>query len=174
MSDRRPVRRVTVSAIVSDVLGYSLEAFAPERVLRENSEIHALLGADEAGDYSMEVQSGLILTCRPDAVRGDEIIEIKTLRPYSDREKLMLYAFCQLQLEMYVMPWVRRGIIAFAKREPDGRISGIEETAIERNEKVAEMILNAWFAIQERRKALADRLREVMGVPSREVQGRLV
>jgi len=113
--------RVSVSEIMESILG---ESYAPREVLEENRLIHHRLGFEGSEEFSVMVggledysdespnslkshgpifETPIILTFKPDAVRDNVVYELKVLRPYSDRGRLITYGALQLQLELYAL-----------------------------------------------------------------------
>jgi len=113
--------RVSVSEIVESILG---ESYAPREVLEENRLIHHRLGFEGSEEFSVMIggleaygpespnslrgrgpifDTPLLLTFKPDAVRDGVVYELKVLRPYSDRDRLITYGALQLQLELYAL-----------------------------------------------------------------------
>ena len=148
--------RVSVSEIVASLLG---ESYAPREVLEENRLIHHRLGFDASEEFSIMIggleaygpespnslrsrgpifDAPLLLTFKPDAVRDGVVYELKVLRPYSDRDRLLIHGALQLQLEQYALGLEHGRLLIY--RYSDG---AIEEYSVQLDEGLAEKML-AW------------------------------
>lgn len=176
---RKSILKVSVSEILAQLLG---ESYAPREILEENRLIHHRIGLDGDHEYSIVIggiedfinrKSNLIkpdslmldtpicLVFKPDAVRDGVVYELKILRRFSDREKLMLHGYLQLQLELYALGLDRGKLLIY--RYDDGKI---EEYNVELNIGLAEKIIAWWIQSFKTRG-------EVVTYVSSSVKGRL-
>jgi hypothetical protein len=168
-------RSAVIKVSVSDLLEYLLgESYAPKEIIEENRLIHHRLGLDGGQEYSVvlgglesydsrklvedelilpQAFKPLCLVFRPDAVRDGVVYELKILRKYSDREKLLLWGFLQLQLELYALGLERGKLLLY--RLDDG---GIEEVDVEANPLIAEEVLEFYLDMLAARHRLLAKL----------------
>lgn len=181
---RQETVKASVSEIIATVLG---EAYAPREVLEENRAIHARLGLDDADERCVVVgglgavssnngNSGaggavmsdtpVTLVFRPDAVRNNEVLELKVLRRYSDRDRLLMHAFLQIQLELYALGIERGRILLHSLAE--NKTSELEVTM---DPEVAERLIDYFLELRRRRDELQKWLVERMSSPRRRELG---
>jgi len=174
---RSAVIKVSVSELLGCLLG---ESYAPKEIIEENRLIHHRLGLDGDQEYSvvlggLESYDGqkpmedgftlpqafkpLCLVFRPDAVRDGMIYELKVLRRYSDRERLLLWGFLQLQLELYALGLERGKLLLY--RLDDGVV---EEMDVMANPLIAEEVLAFYHDMLAARRRLLARLLDESGI----------
>jgi hypothetical protein len=166
--------RVSVSELLSLLLG---ESYAPREILEENRLIHHRLGLDGDEEYNVVLgpldaldrhksepisaqnvmaSRPLIITCRPDLVLGETIYELKVLRRYSDRERLIIAGLLQLQLELYALGFERGKLLIY--RHHDGEL---EEIDVRRDDAIALEALAIYLKLLEARSRLFSKLSEI-------------
>ena len=153
MKSGRRLLKVSVSELLGCLLG---ESYAPREVLEENRVIHARLGLDGDEEYCM-VLGDLALVFKPDAVRDGIVYELKVQRLKSDREKLLLHAWCQLQLEMHALGLEKGKIMVY--HFDDG---GLEEMDVGYDWEVANVLLNFWRSVLETRSKASSLLKKLL------------
>jgi len=174
---RSPVIKISVSELLGHLLG---ESYAPKEIAEENRLIHHKLGLTEDQEYSIvlgglesygdqkpmedkpippQASKPLCLVFRPDAVRNGIVYELKVLRRYSDKEKLLLWGFLQIQLELYALG-LERGKLLLYKLD-DGVV---EELDVEANPLIAEEVLAFYHDILAARSRLLERLLDESGI----------
>jgi len=67
----------------------------PEEILRENLLIHHAMGCDNTESLEFKLKNGWMLRGVPDAWHQDKIVELKVVRPHSDKDKLLRLAAFQ-------------------------------------------------------------------------------
>jgi len=167
--------RVSVSELLTLLLG---ESYAPREILEENRLIHHRLGLEGDEEYnlvlgpldvlnSQEPGSGspgsfavakpVIITCRPDLVLNGEVYELKVLRRYSDRARVLTHGLLQLQLELHALGLERGKLLIY--RHHDGEI---EELEVRRDDSIALEALRAYLSLLEARSRLLSKLSELL------------
>ncbi len=175
---RTEVIRVSVSELLTLLLG---ESYAPREILEENRLIHHRLGLEGEEEYNIVlgpldavglresepkgegpvfVQRPIVITCRPDLVLGDEVYELKVLRRYSDRIRVLTHGLLQLQLELYALGLERGKLLIY--RHHDG---GIEELEVRREDSIALEALRTYLSVLESRSRLLSKLPELLRSP---------
>jgi len=166
--------RVSVSELLSLLLG---ESYAPREILEENRLIHHRLGLEGTEEHNvvlgpldaldshkselisaqnLTASTPIVITCRPDLVLGDTIYELKVLRRYSDRERLIITGLLQLQLELYALGFERGKLLIY--RHHDGEL---EEIDVRREDSIALEALRIYLQILEARSRLLSKLSEI-------------
>ncbi|MEM3884378.1 MAG: hypothetical protein QXF74_04610 [Nitrososphaerota archaeon] len=142
--------------------------------MEENRLIHHKLGFDGEEEYcitigglegyeSRELKDSLLsssmlheplaLTFRPDAVRDNVVYELKVMRKYTDKKKLILHGFIQLQLELYALGLENGKLLIY--HYSDG---SIEEIDVMRDDQIAMKILNLYVGMLKARASLVSEL----------------
>ena len=168
---RREIVKVSISELLASILG---ESYAPREIVEENRLIHYRLGLDGEQEYSIILggienfnsqksidikplspiaSKPLCLVFKPDAVRDGVVYELKVLRRFSDRDRLMVYGFLQLQLELYALG-LTHGKLLFYK--VDGGV--LEEMDVAVNPSIAEEVLAFHLGMLEARGKLLAKL----------------
>jgi hypothetical protein len=168
---REHIVKVSVSDLLALILG---ESHAPREILEENRLIHHRLGLDGEDEYSvvlggiesfngqesmslrphtMLADKPLCLVFKPDAVRSDAVYELKILRRYSDRDKLLVHGFLQLQLELYALGKERGWLLLY--RYSDGEI---EEIEVRLDPSIVEEVIALYLGMLEARARLSAKL----------------
>ena len=172
---RTEVIRVSVSELLTLLLG---ESYAPREILEENRLIHHRLGLEGDEEYNLVLgpldamgrqgsdPSGarvvfasrpVVLTCRPDLVLNGEVYELKVLRRYSDRARVLTHGLLQLQLELYALGLERGKLLIY--RHHDGEI---EELEVRREDSIALEALRTYLSVLEARSRLLSKLSELL------------
>jgi len=168
---RTPILRVSITELLASILG---ESYAPREIVEENRLIHHRLGLDEAQEYSI-VLGGLegydgwrqidgkpllpqafkpiCLTFKPDAVRDNMVYELKVLRRYSDRDRLILHGFLQLQLELYALGLDHGKLIVYKLDSGE-----VEEIDVDVDPSIALEIIALYLDMLTARRRLIERL----------------
>ncbi|MEM3907938.1 MAG: hypothetical protein QXZ17_13965, partial [Nitrososphaerota archaeon] len=163
------------------------ESYAPREILEENRLIHHRLGFEGSEEFSVMVggleaygpespnslrshgpifDTPIMLTFKPDTFRDDIIYELKILRPYSDRDRLLMHAFLQIQLELYALGIERGRILLHSLAE--NKTSELEVTM---DPEVAERLIDYFLELRRRRDELQKWLVERMPSPRRRELG---
>jgi len=169
----KPVIKASVSEIIAQLLG---EQYAPREVLEENRLIHHRLGFDASEEFSMMIggleaygpespnslraikpifETPILLTFKPDAVGDSVVYELKVLRPYSDRDRLLIHGALQLQLELYALGLEHGRLLIY--RYSDGVL---EEYDVKLDESMAEKMLAYYIQSLKVRGQVIDYLKK--------------
>ena len=92
-------KKMTVSATDAVKLAFGPSEFffepqVPKEVLDENKVIHALYGCEECEEVELRLGQWTIRG-KPDFTDGEKVVELKVVRPYSDKMRLLRTAIYQ-------------------------------------------------------------------------------
>ncbi|MEM0079931.1 MAG: hypothetical protein QW118_06905 [Nitrososphaerota archaeon] len=165
--------KVSVSEIVESILG---ESYAPREILEENRLIHHRLGFEGSEEFSVMVggleaygpespnslrshgpifDTPIMLTFKPDTFRDDIIYELKILRPYSDRDRLITFGVLQLQLELYALGLEHGRLLVYRYSD-----KVLEEYDVKLDQSLAEKMLAYYIQSLKLRGQMIDHLKK--------------